>query len=89
MVLAEVERHRPRGAAVIAREAAGDRGCELEYDTLIVAAGARHSYFGHDEWEPLAPGLKSLEDALELRRRILARFEAAEAEPDPSCSAPG
>jgi NADH:ubiquinone reductase (H+-translocating) len=48
------------------------------YDYLVVAAGARHSYFGHDEWERFAPGLKSLEDALELRRRILNAFEAAE-----------
>ncbi len=60
-----------------------DRHAELPYDTLIVAAGARHSYFGHDEWAPMAPGLKSLEDALELRRRILSAFEAAEIEPDP------
>jgi NADH dehydrogenase len=51
---------------------------ELSYDYLIVAAGVRHSYFGHDEWEPLAPGLKSLEDALEMRRRILLAFELAE-----------
>src|SRR5260370_42010353 len=50
----------------------------FSYDYLIVAAGARHSYFGHDEWERFAPGLKSLEDALELRRRILNAFEAAE-----------
>jgi NADH:ubiquinone reductase (H+-translocating) len=48
------------------------------YDYLIVAAGARHSYFGHEEWERFAPGLKNLEDALELRRRILKAFEAAE-----------
>jgi NADH dehydrogenase len=48
------------------------------YDYLIVAAGARHSYFGHDEWEAFAPGLKNLEDALEVRRRILSAFEAAE-----------
>ncbi|HEX3446546.1 MAG TPA: NAD(P)/FAD-dependent oxidoreductase [Chthoniobacterales bacterium] len=48
------------------------------YDYLILAAGARHSYFGHDEWESFAPGLKSLEDAIELRRRILKAFEAAE-----------
>jgi NADH:ubiquinone reductase (H+-translocating) len=48
------------------------------YDYLILAAGARHSYFGHDEWEAFAPGLKSLEDAIELRRRILSAFEAAE-----------
>jgi NADH dehydrogenase len=51
---------------------------ELTYDYLIVAAGVRHSYFGHAEWEPLAPGLKSLEDALEMRRRILLAFEQAE-----------
>ncbi len=51
---------------------------ELDYDYLIVATGARHSYFGHPEWERLAPGLKSLEDAVEIRRRILMAFEYAE-----------
>ena len=51
---------------------------EIGYDFLILATGARHSYFGHDEWEKLAPGLKSLEDAIELRRRILMAFEFAE-----------
>jgi len=51
---------------------------EVPYDYLIVAAGARHSYFGHDEWEPLAPGLKTVEDALEIRRRVLLAFELAE-----------
>lgn len=51
---------------------------DLDYDYLILATGARHSYFGHDEWEKLAPGLKSLEDAIELRRRILLAFEYAE-----------
>src|SRR5213594_1421806 len=51
---------------------------EFRYDFLILATGARHSYFGHDEWEKLAPGLKSLEDAIELRRRILMAFEYAE-----------
>jgi NADH dehydrogenase len=51
---------------------------EISYDYLVVAAGARHSYFGHDEWEPLAPGLKTVEDALEMRRRILMVFEEAE-----------
>src|SRR3989449_7403184 len=50
----------------------------FDYDYLILATGARHSYFGHDEWEKLAPGLKSLEDAVELRRRILMAFEYAE-----------
>jgi NADH dehydrogenase len=56
---------------------------ERPYDTLVVAAGARHHYFGHPEWEPLAPGLKTVEDALEMRRRILGAFEAAERDPDP------
>jgi NADH dehydrogenase len=51
---------------------------ELPYDYLIVAAGASHAYFGHDEWEPLAPGLKTLEDAVEIRRRVLLAFELAE-----------
>ncbi len=51
---------------------------ELHYDTLIVAAGVEHSYFGHEEWRDLAPGLKSVEDAIEIRRRILLAFEAAE-----------
>jgi len=51
---------------------------EVPYDYLIVAAGAGHSYFGHDEWEPLAPGLKTIEDALEIRRRVLLAFELAE-----------
>jgi NADH dehydrogenase len=55
-----------------------DDGRELHYDFLIVAAGARHSYFGHSEWEPRAPGLKSVEDAIELRRRWLLAFERAE-----------
>src|SRR5258708_24389768 len=55
-------------------------GSELQYDYLIVAAGARHSYFGHDEWEHDAPGLKTIEDALEIRRRVLLAFERAERE---------
>ncbi|MEO6025265.1 MAG: NAD(P)/FAD-dependent oxidoreductase [Candidatus Binatia bacterium] len=55
----------------------------LRYDYLVVATGARHAYFGHDEWEAFAPGLKSLEDALEIRRRILLAFEKAERETDP------
>jgi NADH:quinone reductase (non-electrogenic) len=50
----------------------------VPYDYLIVAAGAAHSYFGHDEWEPYAPGLKTIEDALEIRRRVLLAFELAE-----------
>ena len=55
---------------------------EIDYDYLIIATGARHSYFGHNEWEKLAPGLKSLEDAIELRRRILLAFEYAEKTPN-------
>ncbi len=51
---------------------------EVEYDYLIVAAGASHAYFGHDEWELFAPGLKTIEDALEIRRRVLLAFELAE-----------
>jgi NADH dehydrogenase len=51
---------------------------ELSYDYLILAAGASHAYFGHDDWEPLAPGLKTVEDALEIRRRVLLAFELAE-----------
>ncbi len=51
---------------------------DIPYDYLIVAAGATHSYFGHDDWEPFAPGLKTIEDALEIRRRVLLAFELAE-----------
>jgi NADH dehydrogenase len=51
---------------------------EIPFDYLIVASGAQHSYFGHDEWEPFAPGLKTVEDALEIRRRVLLAFELAE-----------
>lgn len=58
-------------------------GSLLNYDYLILAPGARHSYFGRDDWELLAPGLKSLEDAEEIRRRILLSFERAERESDP------
>ena len=54
------------------------QGFELVYDYLVVAAGASHAYFGHDEWEALAPGLKTIEDGLEIRRRVLLAFELAE-----------
>ncbi len=68
-------------------DAAGKRvlledGGAIAYDTLVLATGARHAYFGHDEWEPFAPGLKTLEDATTLRRRILVAFERAERESD-------
>ncbi|HJR17842.1 MAG TPA: NAD(P)/FAD-dependent oxidoreductase [Gemmatimonadales bacterium] len=58
-------------------------GADSTYDYLIIATGARHSYFGHDEWERLAPGLKSIEDAVTIRDRVLLAFEKAEREPDP------
>jgi NADH:ubiquinone reductase (H+-translocating) len=53
-------------------------GARLDYDYLVLSTGATHSYFGHDEWEPLAPGLKTIEDATEIRRRVLLAFELAE-----------
>jgi NADH:quinone reductase (non-electrogenic) len=66
-----------------ARRAVGlEDGSELAYDYLIVATGSRHSYFGNDAWAPFAPGLKTLEDALEIRARILLAFERAERESD-------
>lgn len=73
VLMAEVERVDPdRRVAVL------EDGSELPYDYLILATGARHSYFGHPEWESAAPGLKSIEDALEIRRRFLTAFEKAE-----------
>jgi NADH dehydrogenase len=59
-------------------------GFEIPYDFLIIAAGATHAYFGHDDWQNYAPGLKSLEDALVIRRRVLLAFERAERETDPA-----
>ena len=59
-------------------------GGSLDYDYLILAPGASHTYFGHDEWQPNAPGLKTLEDALTIRRRVLLAFERAERETDPA-----
>jgi NADH dehydrogenase len=64
------------------REVLLDDGQALPYDHLIVAAGATHSYFGHDEWQRVAPGLKTLADAFEIRARIIGAFEQAEASPD-------
>src|SRR5207247_7565581 len=69
VILAEVQ-----GVDVYAKKVRMADG-ELAYDYLILATGARHSYFGHPEWERIAPGLKSLEDAIEIRRRILLAFE--------------
>lgn len=65
------------------RTVALEDGGTVHYDTLVLATGARHAYFGHDEWEPYAPGLKTLEDATSIRRRILLSFERAERETDP------
>jgi NADH dehydrogenase len=79
VLLGEVER-----IDVAARTVTLDDGEQLSYDYLVLATGARHSYFGHDNWEPLAPGLKSLADALEMRRRIFLAFELAEREEDPA-----
>jgi NADH dehydrogenase len=66
-----------------AKVVAFDEG-SVPYDRLIVATGARHSYFGHEAWAPFAPGLKSIGDALEIRRRVLSAFEIAEREKDPA-----
>ncbi len=60
-----------------------DDDTTVPYDSLIIATGARHAYFGHDDWEPHAPGLKSLEDATAMRRQLLLAFEQAEREADP------
>jgi NADH dehydrogenase len=77
VLMAEVERVDPaRQVAVL------DTGRELSYDYLILAAGSRHSYFAHPEWEAVAPGLKSIEDAIEIRRRFLTAFEEAEKSTD-------
>ena len=85
---------RQRNATVLmgeaaAVDAAGKRitlanGGTLDYDFALLATGATHAYFGHDEWAPHAPGLKTLDDALHIRRRILSAFERAEAEDDPA-----
>jgi len=66
------------------RQVVLEDGSRIGYDKLIIATGTTHSYFGHDEWAPLAPGLKTLEDALEIRRRVLLAFEMAEREDDPA-----
>jgi len=78
VVLAEVVSIDPDRRQVSLRD-----GGILSYDTLVVASGARHAYFGHEDWEPRAPGLKNLEDALEIRRRILLAFEEADRETAP------
>ena len=78
VLMTDVERVDTERRVVIAEGGAR----EFPYEFLIVAAGARHAYFNHPEWEPYAPGLKSIDDALELRRRILSAFERAELSDD-------
>jgi len=78
-LLGEVNGVDPQAKTVTLRS-----GMVLNYDTLVLATGATHAYFGHDEWEPVAPGLKTLEDATTIRRRVLLAFERAEVESDPA-----
>ncbi|WP_047455542.1 NAD(P)/FAD-dependent oxidoreductase [Rhizobium rhizogenes] len=86
-------RDRPEVTTLLAEVADVDSGAHtvtlrngdtIGYDTLVLATGATHAYFGHDEWEPVAPGLKTLEDATTIRRRVLLAFEQAELEKDPA-----
>jgi NADH dehydrogenase len=77
VLTAEVIDLQPEQRKVILRDG------ELTYDILVVATGVSHHYFGHEEWAEVAPGLKTVEDATEIRRRILLAFEAAEREPNP------
>ncbi len=72
------------GIDIANRQVLLEDGGLIGYDTLVLATGARHAYFGHDEWEPYAPGLKTLEDATSIRRRILLSLERAERETDPA-----
>ncbi len=72
------------GVDSAAHEVLLKNGQKIHYDTLVLATGATHAYFGHDEWEPVAPGLKTLEDATTIRRRLLLAFEQAEMETDPA-----
>jgi NADH:ubiquinone reductase (H+-translocating) len=89
--LRSIFRHEPHFSVIMAEVTDIDvaqrtillRDGRLSYDTLIVAPGSTHQYFGHDDWATYAPALKTLEDALEIRRRIFVAFEAAEREPDP------
>ena len=85
-------RHRPETTTLLGNVVAVDKaaqlveledGAKIPFDSLIIATGARHAYFGHDDWEPFAPGLKTLEDATAMRRKLLMAFEQAERETDP------
>jgi len=83
VLLAEVaEFDLERREVILERLPNGDQQEAIPYDTLVVAGGSRYSYFGHDDWQQFAPELKSLEGALDIRRRILSAFEAAEVEQD-------
>ncbi|MBX3021295.1 MAG: NAD(P)/FAD-dependent oxidoreductase [Bdellovibrionales bacterium] len=82
VLMADVREVRPQENKLIT-----DQG-EFSYDYLVLACGSEHSYFGHNEWEDFAPGLKTLEQATEIRRRVLVAFERAEAERDKSTIAP-
>ncbi|MEQ9379714.1 MAG: FAD-dependent oxidoreductase, partial [Pirellulales bacterium] len=77
VLLEEVQDFDPANKQIVTNEG------RIDFDTLVVAAGVTHSYFGHDEWEPLAPGLKTIDDATAIRGRILKAFERAETERDP------
>jgi NADH:ubiquinone reductase (H+-translocating) len=87
----KILRHQPNVRVMLAEVVGIDPGAKMvlldgasiPYDTLILAAGATHSYFGHNEWAAVAPGLKSIEDALDIRRRVLLAYEAAELTSDP------
>jgi NADH dehydrogenase len=70
------------GVDVNARQLLLGDGSAISYDILVLATGARHGYFGHDDWEPFAPGLKTIEDATQMRSQILLAFEQAERESD-------
>ncbi len=82
VLLAEVTGFDLEHREVLVDLANGRQGAALGYDTLVVAGGSHYSYFGHDEWKPFAPELKSLDGALEIRKRLLSAFEAAEVETD-------
>ncbi len=82
-VIAEVSRIDPAGRCVQARRPLGEP-IECGYDYLILAAGVRQSYFGHDEYAPIAPGMKTIEDAMKIRRRLYGAFEMAESAGDPA-----
>src|SRR3989442_4138517 len=81
---AEVRLGRVAGVDLGRKRLSLEDGAELGWDFLVLAGGAQHSYFGHPEWEEFAPGLKTLEQATEIRRRLLSAFESAENEPDPA-----